>query len=143
MRKGECGAVAPDSKGDRSGQGQKKPIWGVFSPAWPRGLTAYVVVVGETSPPRRVVFLAGALCGPEAGRPGLWRDHQKGAAAPEYLVEEQMRPGAPGDGCGLDAGPVTGHPPHQPPLRHGDACAWRVPEIPWETDAASGVPEAL
>ena len=37
-------------------------------------------------------------------------DFQKRAAAPEHLAEEQMRPGAPGDSCGLDPGPGTHHP---------------------------------
>lgn len=79
MREGECGrAVTSDRKGDRSEQGQKQPVWGVCSPAWPPGFMPHLVVIGETAlPPRKVVFLA-ALCGSEAvktpGRPALWRD---------------------------------------------------------------------
>ena len=116
MREGECGmAVTSDRKGDRSEKGQKQPIWGVCSPAWPPGLTPCLVVIGETAPARRVVFPA-ALCGPEAvrtpweasalegwvraGRPKSWGQapqckHQKpagGALAPTSMGRARNPP---------------------------------------------------
>ena len=70
MREGEGGmAVTPDSKGNRSEEGKKKPIWGLCSPAWPRGLTACLVAIGETSPQEGRSFWQEHCVAPRPGRP--------------------------------------------------------------------------